>query len=90
MVPLGQIVITQSALGALSSEVVNASIARHQIGDWGDVEQEDREANDQSLKDGDRLLSVYHDGKTKFWIISEAVDESGNRAATTVLLPSDY
>ena len=53
---------------------------------WGDLDPEDRQANDLSLKDGSRLLSAYHskDG-TKFWIITEA-----DRSVTTVLLPGDY
>lgn len=69
MVPLGQVVIMSNALGAFSSDIVHASIARHQIGDWGDVDEEDREANDQALKDGDRILSVCRNGETKFYVI---------------------
>ena len=39
-----------------------------------------------ALRDGDRLLSVYHDRHgVKFWVITEA-----DRSATTVLLPEDY
>jgi hypothetical protein len=38
------------------------------------------------------LLSAYvlKDGKTKIWLITEAEDDNGNRAATTGLLPSEY
>ena len=41
--------------------------------------------NDQALKDGGRLLSVYGTGERRFWIITES-----DRSATTVLMPDDY
>ena len=45
-----------------------------------------RSQNNRALKNGARLLYVYHTAaKVKFWIITEA-----DRSATTVLLPSDY
>jgi hypothetical protein len=90
---LGQIVVTQGALEALqkAGQTAIEFVQRHARGDWGDVCEEDRQANDQSLFDGSRLLSAYrlNDG-TKIWLITDAVDDSGNRAATTVLLPSEY
>lgn len=65
---------------------VLAALRRHAAGDWGDVDEHDRQENELSLKEGFRLLSVYHatDG-TKFWIITEA-----DRSATTILLSEDY
>ncbi len=61
-------------------------LIRHAQGDWGDVCKEDWEANEDSLKNGLRLLSSYKlpDGK-KIWIISE-----WDRNATTILFPEDY
>jgi len=66
-------------------------LQRHLSGDWGDLDPEDKQANDQALIDGGRLLSAYHlkDG-TKVWCITEAVGENGHREATTFLLPSEY
>ena len=83
---LGRVLITPNAQSTLDNQDVMTSLRRHVMGDWGDVCPEDREENDLSLMEGFRILSVYH-GKsgTKFWIITEA-----DRAATTVLLPSDY
>lgn len=84
--PLGQTVITPGALEQLSSTAIRESLERHERGDWGDVCEDDRRANEQSLTHGARLLSVYHtNGGTKFWIITEA-----DRSATTILLPSEY
>ena len=83
---LGHIVATPNALERLSQDDILTAIGRHQAGDWGDVSVADREENELSLKQGFRLLSVYHSGKgTKFWLITEA-----DRSATTVLLPEDY
>ena len=84
--PSGQIVITTNAQKTLHAEDVQSALARHLRGDWGDCGEEDREENELSLREGFRLLSVYHDRKNvKFWIISEA-----DRSATTILLPDDY
>jgi len=66
-------------------------LQKHLAGDWGDLCDEDRQANDQALIDGSRLLSAYRlkDG-TKIWIITEAAGENGQREATTCLLPEEY
>ena len=83
---LGRIVATPNALRHLSNEDVLMGIQRHQAGDWGDVGEHDRQENELSLKQGFRLLSVYHAASgIKFWIITEA-----DRSVTTVLLPEDY
>lgn len=84
--PLGHLVATPNALANLSRSDIWRALRRHVTGDWGDVCGEDREANNQALRQGSRLLSVYHgENGTKFWIITEA-----DRSATTVLLPEDY
>lgn len=85
-VPLGQVVATANASATLPQDEVVAALRRHASGDWGDVDDDDRAANDAALEEGTRLLSVYHtkDG-TKFWIITE-----WDRSVTTVLMPEDY
>lgn len=83
---LGETVITPAALDTLHPEDVQIAITRHASGDWGDVCDEGRTLNDESLKEGTRVLSAYTDRNgTKFWIITEA-----DRSVTTVLLPDDY
>lgn len=90
---LGQIVATPGALEALANagQTPAEFLSRHVQGDWGEVDDEDKQANDGSLKTGARLLSVYRlaDGTT-IWVITEAADENGRREATTILLPSEY
>ena len=86
MFPLGEIVATAHAMATLAHTDMQPALQRHVNGDWGEVEEDDREANERSLLHGDRLLSVYRSSKgVKFWIITEV-----DRSATTVLLPEDY
>lgn len=90
---LGQIVATPGALEALqeSGQTPQLFLARHVRGDWGEVCDEDKGLNDQSLIDGSRLLSAYTTLKgTKLWIITEAADDDGHRLATTILKPEEY
>lgn len=94
--PLGQLVATPAALESLQKAGQSATefLQRHvkgDWGDWGDLCNEDRQANDQSLIGGCRLLSAYRTSlREKLWVITEPADECGNRAATTSLLPSEY
>ena len=91
---LGRIVATPAAVEALreSGQSPFEFVARHSSGDWGgDTCPEDAIANEQSLIDGSRLLSVYRTSKgVKLWIITEAADDRGNRSCSTILLPSEY
>ena len=83
---LGLLAITRCASQKLHPLDVLSAIVRHATGDWGEVCEEDRAANDYALEHDLRLLSSYTDRlRTKFWIITEA-----DRSATTVLLPDDY
>lgn len=82
----GRYVMTAEAFRVLDPADVKAALDRHHRGDWGDLCPEDRQANDDALKTGERLLSAYQDrNRRKFWIITEA-----DRSVTTVLLPEDY
>lgn len=91
--PLGQVVATPGALEAMKDAGQSAFefLSKHSQGNWGDVCPDDAAANEQSLIDGSRLLSVYRTSKSiKLWVITEAADERGNRSATTILLPEEY
>ena len=83
---LGQIVATPNALDHLTQDEIRSGIIRHQSGDWGDLDADDRKENDLALERGTRLLSAYQAGNgVKFWIITE-----GDKSSTTVLMPEDY
>jgi hypothetical protein len=90
---LGQLLATPGALKALeeSGQTPAFFLQKHQSGDWGEVCQEDKLANDQALVDGSRLLSAYKTLKgERIWIITEAADDQGRRVASTILLPQEY
>ena len=83
---LGEVVSTPGALEFVSQDQMLTALARHNRGDWGDLDADDRAENELSLKEGFLLLSAYRTrGGIKFWIITEA-----DRSATTVLLPEEY
>ena len=83
---LGQVVSTPGAFEALTREDMTKALGRHHRGDWGDVDGEDWQENELSLREGFRLFSVYHAASgTRFWVITEA-----DRSSTCVLLPDEY
>ena len=85
-VRLGQTVATPAALAALTQPDIVSALRRHTAGDWGEVDAHDRAANDDAVRTGERILSVYRSGSgDTFWVITEA-----DRSVTTVLLPEDY
>ena len=91
--PLGQVVATPGALEAMeeSGQTPDFFLDQHAQGNWGVISEEDWRLNDEALKDGSRVLSAYLTLKGKrLWIITEAADDNGHRAATTLLLPEEY
>ena len=86
--PLGRLVATPGALAALvaAGEFPLTLLRRHVRGDWGEVNKEDRQANERALREGTRLLSAYRTALgQRLWIITEA-----DRSSTCILLPEEY
>jgi hypothetical protein len=84
--PLGMVVGTPGVTEAILEPEIFFALERHALGDWGDVCEDDRLANEEALKEGNRLFSVYHSSQgKKFWVITE-----WDRSVTTVLLPEEY
>ena len=82
----GPLCITTNAAHSLVHDDVVTALDRHIAGDWGELDEEDRQSNEQALAHGGRLFSAYRDRRgTKFWIITES-----DRSVTTILLPEDY
>lgn len=85
---LGQLVATPGALSACEEARADPLfyLRRHVRGDWGDLGDEDKTANDTALTTGARILSAYTlTTDERLWIITEA-----DRAYTTLLLPIEY
>lgn len=90
---LGRVVATPGALEALerSEQSPEEFLRRHISGDWGELCDEDNELNDAAVNDGSRILSAYRTTTDeRMWVITEAEDGDGKRAATTLLLPTEY
>lgn len=94
---LGNVYGTPQALQTLERFQVSPIelLARHGLGDWGNVCKEDAQANENALCYGGRILSVYELSESmdvdatmepiNIWIITEA-----DRQTSTLLLPSEY
>jgi hypothetical protein len=85
-VQLGQLCITPQAMEAVPAPEVLRAIARHVAGDWGALDEHDRQENERALRTRGRLLSAYETNNgTRFWVITDA-----GWGVTTLLLPEDY
>ena len=86
---LGRVVATPGALAAIgvSGDDLSTHFARHQSGDWGDIDTHDWRENQLSLEQGFRLMSAYTLSITgvTIWVVTEA-----NRSSTCILLPEEY
>ena len=85
---VGQVVGTPPALEAikLAGHDPLDYLLRHMTGDWGDLDEEDIQANKDAVAHGTRVFSAYNlPTKAKIWIITE-----WNRSSTTILLPEEY
>lgn len=86
--PWGQVVATPGALEALdeAGQTPFEFLARHVVGDWGNLDEQDRQENERSLQVGARLFSAYQTSAgQRLWVITEH-----DRSVTTLLLPSEY
>jgi len=99
--PLGQVLITPPAdlprrspgYGTKTGVVLQEAgrtfkefLDRHASGDWGEIDVDEWNANEEALTSGARLISVYPATEAqKVWIITEA-----DRSATTIPLRDDY
>lgn len=82
---LGKIIKTLNAQELIPSQDIQKAIRRHQAGDWGEISEGEKAANDQALEVGRQIVSVYRPASgPQFLLITE-----GDRSVTTVLLPED-
>ena len=82
---VGEVSTTGSAFERLHALGLEPSdlIARHQVGDWGDVDDGDRAMSEESLYEEQRL-SAYEIDEERFWVLTTA-----DRSHTIVFLPGD-
>ena len=88
MFELGRISVTAGAQHVLrdSGQSADEFIQRHASGDWGDVSEETRRANQENLEVGGRLESVYHTAHAeKLLVVTEP-----DRSLTSVMVPEEF
>lgn len=91
--PLGRVVMTHGFVTSCdsldhASTVASELIGMHASGDFGILEEDDRQVNLQGLHSDhkDRVFSAYLiQGDTKVYVITEQ-----DRSATTVFLATEY
>ncbi|MBX3655915.1 MAG: hypothetical protein KF686_17165 [Ramlibacter sp.] len=89
---LGSVYATPAVLEHLAKcgYLPNALLGLHVQGDYGELDEEDRNANDQAVVDGNRILSAYRIEGEKVYVITEAADDAGVRRASAILFSDEY
>ena len=85
---LGAVYATSGAmvLGSRLPGGITSYLRRHHCGDWGDLDAEDQQHNEDALAGSMRLLSAYQtQSGERLYIITE-----WDRLRTTILLASEY
>lgn len=82
---VGDIMLTCGVQAKFTHSQLLPLLERHIMGDWGLCCKDDWKVNDEGLKCGDRLMSVYEIEGARVWVITEY-----DRSVTTFLLPSEY
>ncbi len=85
---LGTVVCTPPCLVALkkAGQSPDLFLNRHVVGDFGDLDEHDAQANEDALWGDARIMSVYKTNCGEvIWVITEA-----DRSSTCLLLPSCY
>lgn len=86
--PLGRVLMARGVQALVQDGRLDprSLLQRHVVGDWDDLDDEDKRENHASITNGHRLLSSYRiDSVLTVWVITEA-----ERQVTTILLPSEY
>ena len=65
-------------------ELINC-FEKYLIGNWGDLCEEDKQANEDALINNERILAAYLTSKGKVYLITER-----DRSCTTILFASEY
>jgi hypothetical protein len=87
---LGRRIVAPGAREELVGQSIMDAFSRHAKGDFGDICNEDFDANLDAIVEGLRIVSVYQcdntqGAKSKVYVITEA-----DRSMTTLLLAEEY
>ncbi len=73
------------AAPSLDPAEIDRLLNRHHCGDWGDLGEDGKRANDLDLKEGGRILSRYDIEAGPFHVITE-----WDRSMTTLMFREEY
>lgn len=82
---LGKIVATQGVRQKFSTQQMSECLNRHKNGDWGDLDEQDMETNNKSVRLKGMILSNYKFPAGSMYIITDP-----GHQVTTILLPEEY
>lgn len=88
---LGKLVMTQGINNEVAknekfAKEISVCLKRYITCDWGEMCNEDKETNDNALRNGnDRILAAYDTSEGKIYIITEH-----DRSYTTILFTHEY
>ena len=93
---MGQVVVTKSINELMAAEQkfaveVTVALQRYAVKDWGNLDDEDKQTNEEALNYPDDLylLGAYDTSKGKIWIITNRISEKAGDNATTVCFPDE-
>jgi len=93
---MGRVVVTKGIDEAMRENQkfameVNLSLQRYAVKDWGNLDAEDKQTNDEALNYPDDLyiLGAYQTSKGKIYIITNRISEKAGDNATTVCFPEE-
>ena len=89
---LGRVVATAAVAASVPHQQITALLDRHATGDWGDLSEDDKAANDEAARSGyGRLFSSYSTAEHgKLWITTDDIRGEGEGPITTVMFPEVY
>jgi len=93
---LGQIVATHKINNEIANSLrfaleVGLCLKRYAVKDWGELDEEDKQTNEDALNYPDDLyiLASYKTSKGTIWIITNRATEKAGDNVTTVLFPDE-
>jgi len=93
---IGKVVVTHGINEAMKGNSRFAAevyllLQRYAVKDWGNLDEEDKQTNEDALQYPDNLylLAAYETCKGKIWIITNRISEIAGDNATTVCFPGE-
>lgn len=93
---MGKIVVTHGINEAMNEDSrfaaeVSLSLHRYAVKDWGNLDEEDKQVNEEALKNPDNLylLAAYETCRGKIWITTSRISENAWDNTTTVCFPNE-